>query len=154
TIERAFFNLSCKVDNIEGIMPVTNSKPPNPRANMTSEIVNNILLIPPLVSNSLTDSKLVVASYPSNQTVHNPERDKLLVILASKVATILLIVKETKADILKMVQPIRTIIGIHDNGWIKPVSNNAALYKAIASPGKVSCGDKIVNKINEIIKAG
>jgi hypothetical protein len=67
TIERTLVSLSWIVVKILGTIPVTNNSPPKASANKTSEMVNSILFMPPLVSNSSTGEKPVWASKPLNQ---------------------------------------------------------------------------------------
>src|SRR5690625_679675 len=112
--ERIFINFSWRTYKIVGIIPVTNNNPPNPKASITREMVKNMLLIPPFVSSSLTGSKVVEASYPSNQTDRISEKDNPFVILASIVAIRLLMANETNAESLNTVHNTKISKGIHE----------------------------------------
>src|SRR5699024_10389174 len=125
-VERTLVNLSRKAVKIVGMIPVVNSRPPKPSARSTSEIVNNMLSIPPFVSNSFTASKSVVPVYPSNQMVQMSDGAIPPMKMAKKVATKLLVAMEMNAGILKRVHRTRIINGIQDDQWIKFVDAKAA----------------------------
>src|SRR5699024_2964217 len=108
-IERVFFNRDFNVDNIVGIIPVTNNRPPNPSANKTSEIVNNILLMPPLVNSSLTGSKVVVAASPLNHMDHIVAKVIPHVMMAHIVVMTIIIVNDMNAGPINNVHPMETI---------------------------------------------
>src|SRR5690625_2372272 len=112
--DRTLINFSWGTYKIVGTIPVTNNNPPNPKASITREMVKNMLLIPPFVRSSLTGSKLVEASYPSNQIEKIAEKDKSLVIRASIVAIRLLMASETNAESLNTVHRTKIIKGSHD----------------------------------------
>src|SRR5690625_5583216 len=105
--DRTLINFSWRTYKIVGTIPVTNNNPPNPKASITREMVKNMLLIPPFVRSSLTGSKLVEASYPSNQIDQTSEKDNPFVILASIVAMRLLMANETNAESLNTVHKDR-----------------------------------------------
>src|SRR5690625_3699374 len=112
--DRLCINFCWRTYRLAGLIPVTDNNPTNPKASITREMVKSMLLIPPLVSSSLTGSKVVDASYPSNQTDQISGKDNPFVILASIVAISLLMANETNAESLNTVHNTKISKGIHE----------------------------------------
>src|SRR5699024_5093442 len=139
-----------------GIMPNVNNKPPILNASNTSPIVNNILSIPPRVSNASISSTPVADTYPLNNVSNKspigfaPLMKDMAIALTDPAAS----ANNAGSFIKEKIN--KTATGITPRyQWTRPVFNNPCLKDSILPKSVVVIfGDNIPYKMSAITNAG